>query len=65
MTTSQRADDPHEHLFSNLECMAGLTPELPGCTGEIPVDDELACIEAEAIAFEAELEVEWAVPRLA
>ena len=65
MTTSQRAEDPHEHLFSNLEGMADLPSALPGCTGEIPLDDEIAGIDAEAIAFEAELEVEWVFPRLA
>jgi hypothetical protein len=65
MTTSQRTEDQHEHFFTNLEGMADLSPELPGCTGEIPIDDEIVSIEAEAIAFEAELEVEWVFPRLA
>ncbi len=65
MTTSQHADDHEEHLFSNLEDMAGHSRERPFCTEEIPADDELVCIEADAIAFEAELEVEWVGPRLA
>jgi hypothetical protein len=65
MTISHRADEHDEHLFSNLEGMRGLSPDLPFCTDEIPIDDELVCIEADAIAFEAELEVEWVGPRLA
>jgi hypothetical protein len=65
MKTSHRADEHYDHLFTNLEEVAGLSPDHLGCSGEIPLDDEEVSIEADAIAFDVELEVEWVGPRLA
>jgi hypothetical protein len=65
MTTDHHADAHDEHLFTNLEEVAGLSPSHLGCSGEIPLDDELGEVEAEALGSGLELEVEWISPRLA